>query len=240
MSRLAVCLISLTFLLLGSSCVPSVHGIATEGNAIFRPELVGSWVTDENDSAWIFESNEDRGYYLTLETQDGIDGSFYAALVELEGELFLDLFPSDADPNWPIVSFYGLHFMPLHTFMHVELEEGSLALRMMDPSFMEAWLEADPTAVAHERESGTVLTASTAELQALLPKLLNEEAISGAGFMGNDATAFTEPVLMVPGELQPLEEPAMEMDNEELKRMEEERKMLEEELKELEGAGGGG
>ncbi len=206
MSRLAVCLISLTFLLLGSSCVPSIHGIATEGNAIFRPELVGSWVSDDNESAWIFESNNELGYLLTLETPDGTDGSFYAALVELEGELFLDLFPSDNDPNWPIVRFYGLHFMPLHTFLHVELLEDGLALRMMDPSWMDAWIEQNPGAVAHEKESMTVLTASTSELQALLPQWLNSEPIPDAGFMGGEAAAFTEPVMLTPGEIQPREE----------------------------------
>jgi hypothetical protein len=201
MSRLPLTFIALLAMLLGSSCVPSIHGIATEGNVIFRPELVGSWVPEDGDGAWIFENENDRGYLLTLKTQEGIDGSFHAALVELDGRLFLDLFPSDSDPSWPIDSFYGLHFLPVHTFMQLELSEDSLSLRMMDPSWMDAWLASNPDAVTHEKESFTVLTASTAELQALLPTLLDSEAIAGAGFTGGDTTAFTDPAKMVRGEM---------------------------------------
>lgn len=210
MSRLFVTFIALLAMLLGSSCVPSIHGIATESNILFKPELVGSWVPEEGEGAWIFENENDKGYLLTLQTPDGIDGTFHTALVELDGHLFLDLFPSDSDPSWPIDSFYGLHFLPIHTFIQLELSQENLSLRMMDPTWMDAWLASNPDSVSHEKESFTLLTASTAELQAWLPQLLNSEAIAGAGFTGGDATAFTDPAKMVRGEMAeaaaPLEE----------------------------------
>ena len=214
MSRFVILIIAVAALFSGSSCVPSFHGIATDENAIFKPELVNSWTSDDGESAWVFESDNDRSYSLALITPDGLDGTFYAALVELEGELFLDIFPSDSDANWPLTSFYGLHFVPVHTFMHVELGEDTLSLRMMDPSWMDAWLQTKPDGVSHVRENMTVLTASTPELQALLPTLLDEEPITGAGMMGNDASAFTDPVVLSPGEIKTREELDEEMQQE--------------------------
>ena len=214
MSRLAVTFISLLALLFGSSCVPSVHGIATESNIIFKPELVGSWIPDDGGGAWIFESEDDRGYLLTLETPEGTDGSFHVAMVDLDGELFLDLFPSDSDPSWPINSFYGLHFLPMHTFMNVAVSEDSLSLRMMDPSWLDAWLASNPDGTSYEKESFTMLTGNTAELQAWLPTLLDAEPIAGSGMMGNDSTAFTEPALMKRGEMSMAGEGMDEMESE--------------------------
>ncbi|MCB1217724.1 hypothetical protein KDL44_10030 [bacterium] len=222
MSRLIVILFAIAALFATGSCVPSVHGIATESNIIYRPELVGSWVSDDNSAAWVFSSVDELHYMLELVTQDGTDGLFNVALVELEGELFLDMFPSDQDFNWPLKSYYGLHFMPMHTFMHAELSEDGLALRMMDPSWLDAKLSQEPgfTPVIHENM--TALTGSTAELQALLPQLLSEAPIPGGGFMGGDASPFTEAVPLIRGELTPMEgmDPAEFMEFEDMEEME--------------------
>ena len=87
MSRLIVILFAIAALFATGSCVPSVHGIATESNIIYRPELVGSWVSDDNSAAWVFSSVDELHYMLELVTQEGTDGLFNVALVELEGEL---------------------------------------------------------------------------------------------------------------------------------------------------------
>ncbi|MCB1185950.1 hypothetical protein KDL29_02190 [bacterium] len=223
MSRLIVILIAIAAMFMAGSCVPSIHGIATESNLEFRPEMVGSWVSDDGEAGWVFDSYDEQQYILSLYTPDGLDGSFRAALVDLDGELFLDLFPDDTDEKWPINSFYGLHFIPVHTFLHVELGEGTLSLRMMDPSWLDAKLQQDPEFVSAVSENMTVLTASTGELQALLPQWLNEAPIVGGGFMGGDASPFTEAVVLTPGEVMEREdmEPAEFMDMEGLDEMDE-------------------
>ena len=198
MSRLFFVLICIS-MALASSCVPSIHGIYSEDVAVVSPILADSWVSEDDDSGWEFLPQDDGSYLLTIYTPDEVDSTFNAWLVELEGELFLDIFPSQDDDNWPMDSFYGLHFYPVHTFMHVTLEGDTLGLGLMDPSFMAAWLMEDPTRISHETNEMSILTASTEQLQEMLPMLLDAEPIPDAGFMGGDALPFLDSAILHPG-----------------------------------------
>ena len=117
---------------------------------------------------------------------DNAKGLFDAHLVNLKGQLFLDVYPNQdgfeqtmegleeeaEDPNstvWPL----NLAFLvPVHTFIKVDSIEPTLTMRLTDDDLMNKLLEQDPNAVKHAvlAEDRVVLTASTKELQAFVLK----------------------------------------------------------------------
>jgi hypothetical protein len=153
--------------LLLSGCLPSLHQLYTDETLIFEEGLVGKWRTD-GDDIWQFRRAEEKGYELRIyETQEEC-GRFEAHLVEIDGRMFLDLYPDDEAIS-DLDDFYALHLLPVHTFIKVNQILPTLQLHMMDPGKVEEMLKNDPNAVKHEiADESIVLTATTEQLQAFL------------------------------------------------------------------------
>ncbi len=153
--------------LLLSGCLPSLHQLYTNETLIFEEGLVGKWRTD-GDDIWQFRKAEDKGYELRIyETQEAC-GRFEAHLVEIDGWMFLDLYPDDEAIS-DLDDFYASHLMPVHTFIKVNQILPTLQLQMMDPGKVEEMLEDDPNVIKHEIANDCiVLTATTEQLQAFL------------------------------------------------------------------------
>lgn len=152
-------------------CVPSLHPLYTEKELVFDPGLVGRWTGDDKGT-WLFERGDDEGkaYRLIYTDDDGAKGEFVVHLVQLGKRRFFDCFPEE--PKVVENDFYKMHLMPIHTFMTVVRAGGTLRLSMMDARELAGKIEAQPDLIKHETVDGTLLlTASTAELQALLQKI---------------------------------------------------------------------
>lgn len=148
-------------------CVPSLRSIVTDEVQVFKAELLGTW-SDDN-STWTFEKDGDKGYSLIF-AEDEKTGSFEAALVELDGSLYLDLKPKDAPDG--AAGFWQYHFIASHTFLLVEEIGPKLKMRLMNPQWLKDHLEAHPDAIAAEIvEDRPILTASTPELHKFLAAL---------------------------------------------------------------------
>ena len=181
-------------------CVPifSLHPLYTKKDVVFKQELVGVWADpNEPEGTWEFKRNDESkdAYELIVhlaEADDDADdfeakGLFDAHLVNLKGQLFLDIYPADEgfeqtleslgqaakDPNnkvWAIN--YMIFTVPVHTFIKVDLTESTLKMRLTDDDLMEKLLEQNPSAVEHAviDEKRILLTAPTKELQAFVLK----------------------------------------------------------------------
>jgi hypothetical protein len=185
-------------------CVPifSLHPLYTEKEVVFKQDLVGAWADpNEPGGTWKFTRNteSENAYILTLDADEGIKGLFDAHLVNLKGELYLDLFPSEKgfeelmesleeaakDPNNNVWAFNLFATVPVHTFVKVDLSESTLSLRLTDDELMKKILEKDPKAIKHVLLDSDryILTATTQELQAFVNKY-------------GDADLFEDPMVL--------------------------------------------
>lgn len=155
----------LALLLVG--CLPSLHPLYNDKTLIFREELIGKWMVDE-DAFWQFRRAEEKEYELRIYGAEDELGRFSAHLIEIEGSMFLDLFP-DTEPLENLDDIYKMHILPVHTFMKVDRISPNLQLRMVDYEKMAEMLENDPNSLKHEIvDDRIVLTANTEELQSFL------------------------------------------------------------------------
>ncbi|MCK5272122.1 MAG: hypothetical protein KAJ52_06075, partial [Sedimentisphaerales bacterium] len=108
-------------------------------------------------------------YRLVYTDKNEKKGEFLVHLVNLEGNMFLDLFPSK--PDLPYNEFYKMHLFPVHTFIFVKQIEPTLQMAVMHPDGLEQLLDKDPNAIQCEKiEDKIILTASAKELQVFLVK----------------------------------------------------------------------
>jgi len=172
-------------------CVPifSINPLYTEKDVVFKEELLGVW-TDPNSpgGAWEFKRDDESKnvYKLIVDIGDNAKGLFDAHLVNLKGQLFLDVYPAQKgleqtmegleekvkDPNSTVWPLNFAFLVPVHTFIKVDSIEPMLTMRLTDDELMKKLLEQNPNAVKHAvlDEDRVVLTASTKELQAFVLK----------------------------------------------------------------------
>lgn len=166
-------------------CVPSLHPLFTNEDVIFEEELLGIWAGEEDSNeTWEFQRYGDKDgkrYKMIYTDEEGKEGGFLAALGRINGMLFLDLFPGEAEINTN--DFYKIHLLGVHTFLKIEQIEPTLQMRAMDPEKMKEMLESDPNLIKHEvlreQDSKIVLTASTKELQRFMLEHSEDEGLFG-------------------------------------------------------------
>jgi hypothetical protein len=155
-------------------CVPSIHGIATKENTVWDESLLGSWgepdkAGDPNAEVWRFEKVDKEYTYKLTHTQHEKTGEFQVSLVQLGGELYLDLFPDENKDMENVNDLYQMHLVAAHLIMKVDETGEKLRLRFMDPDEVKKLVEKDPSLVKHEmRDDQVILTAGTDELQVFL------------------------------------------------------------------------
>lgn len=160
-------ILSYLLLVLLGGCVPSLHPLYTDETLIFEEKLIGKWSEKGNDTIWEFRKAGENKYEVRV-FDSGSGGRFEGHLVNLEGELFLDLYPEELDMD---DDFYKLHFVRAHTFLRVSQLDPNLQLAMMNPDIIED----EPNVLKHERtDDSMVLTASTEELQKFMINHAND------------------------------------------------------------------
>jgi hypothetical protein len=163
-------------LLFVTGCVPSLHPLYGPNNKlVIDSRLDGTWINESGNESWDFHQADDSTYEL-LYAQDESAAHFVARLVILDGKLFMDTYPDEEIDN----DFYKLHLVPAHVFGRVWIEGDSLKMNMLDGEWLDSMIDSEELTIAHEAiEEGTVLTASTDDLQKLVIKYADDpEAFS--------------------------------------------------------------
>lgn len=164
--------IALGFLLILSSCVPSLNPLYTDADLIFDAALLGVWTDAEATESWAFTSAGEREYNLVYTDENGKKGDFKARLLKIEGKTFLDLSP--VKPALAQNDFYKANFLPTHTFVYVSQGAPNPQIAYLEPDWLKAFLDKNPAALGHEKVSGEILlTAPTRDLQKFLLAHLN-------------------------------------------------------------------
>jgi len=185
---------TLVFYLLAAllgGCIPifSINPLYTEKDVVFKEELLGAWAdANSPEGAWEFKRDDESKnvYTLIVDIGDNAKGLFDTHLVDLKGQLFLDVYPAQKgfdqtmesleekakDPNSTVWPLNFAFLVPVHTFIKVDSIEPMLTMRLTDDELMKKLLEQDPNAVRHAvlEEDRVVLTAPTKELQAFVLK----------------------------------------------------------------------
>ena len=185
-----------------AGCVPvvSLHPLFTKESIVFEEKLLGTWVQDANrpQVTWEFARLEaeaaervtpemhdqvQKCYRLSMRDDKGRTGSFAACLVKLQNHLFLDVvpdrFPSDeVDAEQMKLAYNAYFFVPVHTFVKVDVIGEQLQLRLTDDEEFKKLVETEPNAVRYDTlDDRPVLTAPTAEIQAFVTKYAGNERL---------------------------------------------------------------
>lgn len=159
--------LGLGILLALAGCIPSLHPLLTEEEAVFDPALVGTWGKKDSQEAWTFAKDDEKTYTVVYTDDKGQKGHFTGRLGMVKGRLFLDLFPKETEVQEN--DFYKIHWLPGHTFLRVNWGGPELRMELLSPKWLGELLEKDPAAIKHEKVDGRViLTASTKDLQAFI------------------------------------------------------------------------
>lgn len=182
----------LTFLLviLSQACtVFSIHPLYTSEDLLVETAILGTWKA--GNETLIFDSLHNNKYRMTLMSDDTV--VFSAGLVNLNNQLFIDLFPySDCDyPDTNDCLAYenlSRNFVPVHSFLKFEFANDQITLTPFDQDRLQTLFEQNRIRLSHEKviieeddeDQIIVLTASTPELQKFI------------GRYGDDEEAFDE------------------------------------------------
>ena len=173
----------LGLLLLAGCFTLSVHPFYEPEDVVFEPGLLGVWgdPEDSHSETWQFVAAGTNAYQLVIREEDSLrikpemDGVFEAHLFRLDGQLYLDLLPEEPKIG---SDFYIGHVLPAHSIWRVDLAGDEFVMRILETRRLEDAIEAGELSLGFvERDNVQVLTATSAELRAMLLS-------HGAGFFG--------------------------------------------------------
>jgi hypothetical protein len=171
--------LTLLLMLVIGGCVPSLHQLWTKETLVYDDAIKGKY--QESDNVWKFAGDpQQKSYALTIHEKDDKVSQLTAHLVEVQGQRFLDMYPSD-DAELEGGDWLKFHLVPAHLFLHVSATEPNLVVAAMDPDEVRKLLEQQPELVRHEiiEDNRVVLTDSPEHLQKFLLAGLKIEGFFG-------------------------------------------------------------
>ncbi len=153
-----------------AGCVPSLNRLYDAKTLNFSPALLGAWQADQAGGQgpvhFLFTRAAKPGLYrMVYVSGDNPPVTFRAALVRLDGRLYLDLIPR-LPKTVGREGFLQLHVLLWHSFARVAITGHRLDLQLADPAWISGYLRRHPAALAHFSNKGLLyLTADTAALQ---------------------------------------------------------------------------
>jgi len=148
-----------------TGCIqPSLKPLFHEKEVFFDPNLIGVWIPKDSNETWEFSRLENADAYKLVVTDGGKTGTFAAGLGQIDGYLFLDVFPNgenEADND-----LYKEHLLGMHSFMWVQQTVPTLQISLVDGEKVAKIIKAEPNAVGHiKNDDRIILTADTNDLQ---------------------------------------------------------------------------
>ncbi len=203
----------LIYLIQSGCFLKSVHPLVEEENAIMIEGLEGIWETEDqrwtfvNDATKFpnlasylgeendvdMEDNDDLGlgnvyliYFENLQDLPADTAMFIGMVTELSDAYFLDLSvfaKSISELDQSESNFIDNHFLPVHTFSKITIEEGQLDIEFFQSSFISDLISSNRIRIKHEDTDDSILvTASTNELRKFVEKY------------AHDVEAFEDPI----------------------------------------------
>ena len=168
---------------LSGGCVLTLNSLFTSKDVTYDPALAGVWQNPE--ATWTikpYDKSTGR-YVLQAAMKNQPEAQFDAKLGTVGTNRFLELTPKRPDTIHP-KSFFGGHFVPLHSFWKVALDGDNLTLTSMSIQWLQRIIGQKSSDIKYAKcDDGTVfLTASTQELRDFVGKYVDDrEAFPATG-----------------------------------------------------------
>lgn len=192
MKRTIIVTALLLFAMSFSGCLYTLHPLFTAKDLTFDPRLTGSWKTTNESNIITFERGTpasfsklpgavrqlaDKAYAVTVKNRDGqVEQMYYAFLLNIGGNQYLDYFPAETPRQQLYDSFYRQHFTPLHSIYKIRFNGGrSFDVSQFDNDYLQGLINKKQIRIRHEErfDGSTLITASTEELQQYVLKYGN-------------------------------------------------------------------
>jgi hypothetical protein len=182
-----ILLTGLVGLLFTGCFVKSLHPFYRDDEALFKKEMLGTWV-GEDSSTWKIEQSmkstglfkpgvPENAYLITFTDKNGTS-QFSVHLFKLGARLFLDFYPEEVKST---NDFMAAHLVPAHTVARVDLLKDKMVIQWYNEEWLIGLFRQNKIRIAHEKvplEAGksgddnyqVVLTASTDDLQKFMMK----------------------------------------------------------------------
>jgi hypothetical protein len=158
--------------------VQSLHPLFTEKDFTPCPDLVGTWVQQDNGrviGTWSFTPDGAR-YDCAHTDENGRKARFHVAAGRIGTNVFLQGSLRDSD-NPLVNDLATLHLISSYLFVKAVFTNNSLSLLAMDVEWLTGHLGKNPQALPHVlRDKRPILTASSEELKAFVAKHANDPA----------------------------------------------------------------
>ena len=170
-------ILAICFLTIFTGCiVTSIHPFYTENVIISDADLVGEWTKEDGEGSLIFTQDGEKKYKLILQEENDTL-RFEVHLFKLQQQLFLDLYPLSSEKEDE--TFWGLHFLPLHSILFVKQIEPTFQFASLGQQWLKNQIKNDSLCVAHETVGDRIiLTASSKDLQKFLVSHFQVEDVS--------------------------------------------------------------
>ncbi|MEO9871704.1 hypothetical protein [Ekhidna sp.] len=117
---------------------------------------------------------EEESYRLTIVEEEGKKEAYIAHLVDIGGDLFMDLYPIKEFDSKNVSD----NFFPVHTFYKVAITETDFTMTHFDLDKLNKLFESNLIRLRHENVEGTVLiTAQPKELQKFIDTYSDDESV---------------------------------------------------------------
>ena len=188
--------------ILVGGCVPviSLQPLYTKDSLTFDERLLGTWLENPSDTvgSWQFtrvgpagadklpealREDSDKVYHISLTDPKGRKGSFFACLVQIERDVFLDVFPDVLpsgldDPDKTEFFYNAFFFVRAHTFIKIARGGNRLSMWLTNDDKMHELLDTRPSPIAFESvDDRTILMASTEDLQTFVATYADDDRV---------------------------------------------------------------
>jgi hypothetical protein len=148
--------------------VQSIEPLYTDKTRAYDDELVGTWVSDEDEEYVFSVTDTTRGSYTLVCDEAGSRSRFEAVLTELGEAAFLDIYPEEPENE---NSFYVDHLVRVHNILRLEMDADTLWVSDFDAEWLQTAITKKRVKLSYVPLDGAILlTAPTDELQAFVRK----------------------------------------------------------------------
>lgn len=180
---IVISIILLAFAMQGCIVI-SVHPFYRESDVVYRKELEGNWI-DQDDNNWRIHRNPYKinSYELHMK-KDGREVQLLGHLFTIKDDLYLDMVP--VSDNTPEVTVFDLHMIPMHSVARVtHIDSKEVTIKWFNEEWLRKMFTENRIKISHEmlmdanpksKDDGMyLLTASTDELQGFIKKYGRDE-----------------------------------------------------------------
>jgi hypothetical protein len=174
-----ILLIIATGLLMSGCFIKSLYPFYTKKDIVYDPTLPGTYM-DEDSSKWVIKQQmkwpiaPDNSYQVEIIDDEGGMGSFNVHMFRLNGQFYLDFYPSGKIGSNDIIEE---NIVLTHSLAKVTYSEATIKIQWFNEVWLEKLLNENKIRIRHEKiydsdinSNSYLLTAPTEELQKFILK----------------------------------------------------------------------